>query len=197
MGENLLCAAGWGFSFSLGVSAWLQCSRLLRCKHTEGLLGTVTVLTCYLLSISASLFLVGSDPSHHDLLGGILESEITARCPFSFLWQVSLWKCSSPAYIMQKDQWQESQGMQHKGDSVKESTVCNLCVRDELQRDGRPFSAVWQPARPGARLTPGYLFAFKKKRRQWCDSKVQSLLYPKVGHCPSCFKTCWLMGLVI
>lgn len=66
--------------------------------------------------------------------------------------------------MMQKDQWQESQGMQHKGDSVKESTVCNLCVRDELQRDGRPFSAVWQPARPGARLTPDYLFAFKKKK---------------------------------
>ena len=58
--------------------------------------------------------------------------------------------------MMQKDQWQESQGMQHKGDSVKESTVCNLCVR--------PFSAVWQPARPGARLTPDYLFAFKKKK---------------------------------
>lgn len=42
---------------------------------------------------------------------------------------------------MQKDQWQESQAMQNKGDSVKESAVYNLCVRDELQRDGRPFSA--------------------------------------------------------
>lgn len=58
---------------------------------------------------------------------------------------------------MQKDQWQESQGMQRKGDRVKESAVCSLCVRDELQRDGRLFSAVWQPAGPGARLIPDYL----------------------------------------
>lgn len=139
-------------SFSLGVSAWLQCSRLLRCKHTgehscvysrkaallclwwvgeqrngtmsanvrwepsragswgagvgwvlewwlhlcsaaplgegraaEALLSHVKGFWAlsflfYLLSISASLFLVGSGPSHHDLLGGILESEIKARC---------------------------------------------------------------------------------------------------------------------